>query len=118
MTVEPGLLALAAAVADWAAPAAPVLVYIFGSRARGDHRSDSDVDIYVPFMTFANYPNALGWWLDQNDSDFAALRCVLPGRLELLADNPTLEADIRAAPVAHVDRNVRCVTLPGYDKAS
>src|SRR4030095_3096635 len=32
-------------LADWAAPAPGVMVYVFGSRVRGDHESDSAVDV-------------------------------------------------------------------------
>jgi len=39
---------LARALADWAADKS-VTVFLFGSRVRGDHRPDSDVDVFVQF---------------------------------------------------------------------
>jgi predicted nucleotidyltransferase len=40
------LVALAEILADWVEPAPSVpAVYLFGSRVRGDHRHDSDVDV-------------------------------------------------------------------------
>lgn len=34
-------------LADWAESATPIFVHLFGSRVRGDHRPDSDVDSFV-----------------------------------------------------------------------
>ena len=47
--VTPDLVGLACILGDWAAPATGTIVYLYGSRVRGDHRVDCDVDIWVDF---------------------------------------------------------------------
>jgi Nucleotidyltransferase domain len=70
-------------IADWAAPAPSATIYVYGSRVRGDHRSDSDVDLHVamPSMPEREF---VEWWTAENGKDFAELRAKLPGRLEIL----------------------------------
>jgi predicted nucleotidyltransferase len=66
-------------LAEWAADA-PVTVYLFGSRARGDHQQDSDVDLYIQYQD-GNQAAGDEWYDRQIDSDFAELKPKLPGPL-------------------------------------
>jgi predicted nucleotidyltransferase len=43
------LKALAETLARWLEPAGGFVAYVFGSRVRGDHRPDSDVDVRIFF---------------------------------------------------------------------
>jgi predicted nucleotidyltransferase len=80
------LTELAEILASWVDPVGGVPeLYLFGSRVRGDHRPDSDVDVRL-------YPERLNhdadhatarWWMEQNASKFAEVQVRLPGRLDL-----------------------------------
>ena len=100
---------LARTLADWAADKS-VTIFLFGSRVRGDHRPDSDVDIFVQFgdMTEATAV----WWTEQNSEDFASLKGRLPGALKILDANAPLVLSVKKAEVVYRDRNVVCVSLP------
>jgi hypothetical protein len=67
-------------LAEWAANA-PVTVYVYGSRVRGDHRTDSDVDLYVQHL---NGQEAAGdeWYDAQKAENYSNLRGKLPGPIE------------------------------------
>jgi predicted nucleotidyltransferase len=75
---------LASILADWAdaAPGIPV-VYLFGSRVRGDHRPDSDVDVQLYVDRWSADEVTTRWWMEQNDTDFATLKAKLPGPLAI-----------------------------------
>jgi predicted nucleotidyltransferase len=110
------LQALASTVAKWVdeVPGVPA-VYLFGSRVRGDHRPDSDVDIrlYLPDWVL---DNATGfWWLQQNQTDFSELKAQLPGPLSMHreardAADEAIKAGMRE-PVLRVRKAV-CVWTP------
>jgi hypothetical protein len=74
--------ALIVTLADWAR-GRTVMVYLFGSRARGDHRPDSDVDISVLWRPPRDLATA-AWWVEQNTADFPELKAKLPGPLKIL----------------------------------
>src|SRR5262245_45346831 len=77
--VNDDLRQLARTLADWAADKS-ITVYLFGSRVRGDHRPDSDVDIFIQ-QGKATRETAV-WWTVQNSEDFASLKAKLPGPLK------------------------------------
>jgi predicted nucleotidyltransferase len=110
------LIELARVIADWAAAGgSEMTVYVFGSRVRGDHSSDSDVDIHVrkptqPSRAFTE------WWTAQNLQDFDELRRVLPGRLEPLEPTDPLSTEVEAGKVIHRDRNVICICRAPKEK--
>jgi hypothetical protein len=95
----------------WAALAQGATLYLYGIRVRGDHRTDSDVDVcfdwHGPFGD-----TDLQWWAANNQEDFAAINAKLSCKLRILETNDPLKHEIVAAPVIHQDRNVRCVLLP------
>src|ERR1700756_518151 len=78
------LRALAETLAEWieSAPGIPA-VYLFGSRVRGDHRSDSDVDVRLYLNEWHSCEKTRQWWLTQNETDFADLKARLPGPLAI-----------------------------------
>jgi predicted nucleotidyltransferase len=107
--VNDNLRQLAHTFADWAAGKS-VTVYLFGSRVRGDHRPDSDVDIFIQHGK-ATRETAV-WWTVQNSEDFASLKAKLPGPLKILDNNAPIIPSIIKAEVVHQDQNVFCVLLP------
>lgn len=78
--IPPDLPALAEAVATWADGASGVPdVYVFGSRVRGDHRPDSDVDLCVFQSEWDATSENVDWWIEQGRADFAQIKALLPG---------------------------------------
>lgn len=86
-SIPSDLPALAQAVSDWldAAPPGIPAVYLFGSRVRGDHRPDSDVDLRLRLDEWTPDPefSLIWWWQEQNEADFADLKACLPGKLSI-----------------------------------
>ena len=109
--VNPELKALAKAFADWAASMQAGTFYLYGSRVRGDHRPDSDVDVHIVWGNVVQRSEAEAW-TRANQENFAALRKMLPGRPEFLERNDPLGNTIVKAPVEYRDRNVVCVRMP------
>jgi predicted nucleotidyltransferase len=107
--VNDDLRQLARTLADWAADKS-VTVYLFGSRVRGDHRPDSDVDIFVQ-QGKATRETAV-WWTVQNSEDFASLRAQLPGKLKVLEAHAPLVPSVLEGKAIYRDGNVVCVLLP------
>jgi predicted nucleotidyltransferase len=110
------LAALAEIIGKWLddAPGVPV-AYLFGSRVRGDHRPDSDVDLRLYLQDWTLDAETMRWWMHQNDTDFAELKAKLPGPLALHREtSDAADAAIkagRATPVLTV-RKVVCVWTP------
>jgi hypothetical protein len=79
------LLDLVDVLADWIEPAPNIAaIYLFGSRVRGDHRSDSDVDVRLFLDEWGNIDGRdKEWWLNQNEADFEVLKAKLPGPLAI-----------------------------------
>lgn len=107
--IHPTVPPLASLLADWASESG-VLVYLYGSRARGDFRDDSDVDIYVKLTEEITNCTA-AWWTRENETDFVDLKKQLPGRLEILEGPPSLKLSLERAPIIYSIRNVRVVYL-------
>lgn len=106
---------LARILADWAAPAPGMTLYLYGSRVRGDAKPTSDVDVCVDISKVTTADGQ--WWLVNNQEDFATINAQLPGRLQILEFQDPLKDKIFAASVIHVDRNVRCVLLPPKERS-
>jgi hypothetical protein len=85
-------------------------LYLFGSRVRGDHRPNSDVDVSVQWLALGDADMA--WWQTNNENLFVAIDARLPGKLQILEENDPVTLKVRAAPVVHQDRNVFCVLTP------
>ena len=104
-----GLMKLARILADWA-EGVSATVYLNGSRARGDHREDSDVDIHVAWGPRIDNESAQ-WCHRENDDWFRTINSKLPGRLQILEPTDPLCHAVESAPVIHEERNVKCVVL-------
>jgi Polymerase beta, Nucleotidyltransferase len=119
---NPELEALAEIIAQWVDPVPGVpAVYLFGSRVRGDHRPDSDVDVrvYPEEWTYDPEGKLVQWWTSQNETEFGKLQKLLPGRLHLGRDrrdwDNEVDEAIRAArnhPPVLVLRKVVCLRTP------
>jgi hypothetical protein len=111
-TLPEGLVSLAHIFAEWSAPAPASIIYVFGSRVRGDHRPDSDVDFHVHYQPPLDTPTAI-WATHQHATAFADLRSLLPGPPGFLDPLDTVAvAHVMKAEVVHSHSNVRCVWLP------
>ena len=68
MAQEPSdeLRSLAASIADWAHEDATV--HLFGSRVRGDHKPDSDVDVVIVFSRPTD--ELVRWWTAVNEGSW------------------------------------------------
>jgi Polymerase beta, Nucleotidyltransferase len=110
---------LAEILADWIEPAPGVpAIYLFGSRVRGDHRPDSDVDVRLFINEWKSVCYVtVQWWNEQNETDFAAVKARLPGPLAIHREqSDDADAAIRkgkASPVLVVGRVV-CVWTPPW----
>jgi Polymerase beta, Nucleotidyltransferase len=114
--VRPDLVSIAKVIADWVDDIPGVrAVYLFGSRVRGDHRDDSDIDLRLFVHEWEGDDLTTDWWSRQNEHDFRELREKLPGRLSIHRDGTDAPDNaIRAGakvPV-YVDRKVLCVWTP------
>lgn len=110
------LRALAEAVADWVDDVPGISsVYLFGSRVRGDHRPDSDVDLRLYLDEWGTDNRTTEWWTRENMDDFAALKARLPGQLAIHREaSDDADDAIKAArtnPVLVVRKAV-CVWTP------
>ena len=110
METSEELKQLAAILADWVA-GRPLTVFIYGSRVRGDHRPDSDVDIHIRWDGEIDRPS-MDWWGAVNDEHFATINSLLPGPLQILVEADPLHYVIEASPLVYEDRKVRCVLMP------
>jgi predicted nucleotidyltransferase len=116
MTNDQALFSLATILDKWiaAAPDIPA-IYLFGSRVRGDHRPDSDVDVRIFLDEWCVGSETLRWWQAQNETDFKDLKARLPGPLAIHREKQdAADQHIRAAsksPVMIVGRIV-CVWTP------
>jgi predicted nucleotidyltransferase len=118
--IDPDLKAIATAVADWVddVPDVPV-VFIFGSRVRGDHHEGSDVDIRLFKHEWADggpLDDATSeWWDEQNETNCAELEGRLGVRVHVISDqhDPSDDAIRAAAEIpVYKDRKAVCVWTP------
>ena len=98
-------------VARWAAQFDRLeTVYIFGSRVRGDHRPDSDLDIALDF-NYSGFSAATEPIDDEMTSNFAGLKALLPN-LKISIHHQHDDdawAEIRSSPCKHSQGKVRCI---------
>jgi hypothetical protein len=101
---------MVATLADWAHP--HITIYLFGSRVRGDHRPDSDVDVVI--VEDESSYELMVWWTRENGNLFADIDAKMPGTLCFERSDGAVGRKVIEAgkqPV-YVDRNVVCVWLP------
>jgi predicted nucleotidyltransferase len=105
-TVSSELKDLASLLADWAAPASGVTVYLFGSRVRGDHKPASDIDLCIKWGDGLT-DSDVQWHVTNEETDYAAIKRKLPGPLKILERDDPWYARALAAKVVYQDRSVR-----------
>jgi predicted nucleotidyltransferase len=115
VVVDPELARLASVIADWASEVRRAEVYLYGSRVRGDHEPDSDVDLCFAFPV--RDPAIMAWWELNQLTRFALLELKLGERVHARPLKDPVAVQVRRAAfdferVAHRDRNVTCVWLP------
>jgi predicted nucleotidyltransferase len=101
------LKTLAAILADWAKDRT-LTIFLYGSRVRGDNRSDSDLDIHIAWSKSAIDSASMHWWGEVNNDLFKAINAKLPGPLQILEEQDPLHYEIEAGEVVHEDGNVKC----------
>jgi hypothetical protein len=99
-----------AVLADWAEDAPSYTIYVFGSRVRGDHQPNSDLDIYLWLSGKADY-RTTRWHTDNEGDDFAAISKRISIRVHRQRDLPGLLSKLRSCPIVHQNRSVTCVLL-------
>jgi predicted nucleotidyltransferase len=102
-------------IAGWASEARLAEVYLYGSRVRGDHKPNSDIDLCFAFPV--RDVAVMAWWELNQLTRFALLELKLGGRVHALPLKDPVAERVRKAAfaperVAHRDRNVTCVWLP------
>lgn len=115
--VNKSLKKLASIVAEWAKPF-PILetVYIFGSRVRGDHHAESDLDIALDF-DISKGSSEITPFDEEEQSECAGLKALLPSGIKLsvhkFPDDKAWPA-IRAGECVLRKGKVRCVFTPPW----
>ena len=99
---------LAKILAEWVEPAPGFVIYLFGSRVRGDNRSDSDVDVVIPIPQVPSEADAT-WWMENNQDNFKSINSKLPGSLSILENADAIADYVRGAREVHRDGKIRCV---------
>lgn len=80
---------IGAAVAKWARSKPIVMrVYLFGSRVRGDHRPDSDLDIAVELVPDLDESGGLATWMHEKKEWIEELKALIPLKLQLERYHP------------------------------
>jgi predicted nucleotidyltransferase len=105
---------LAETLAQWIDPVPGIsTIYLFGSRVRGDHRFDSDVDVRLFVEKMKPDEATSRWWEEQNETFFAEINGRLPGPLGLHRDTPdAADTNILSGRQVLVVRKVICVWTP------
>ncbi len=105
-----------ATLAAWAEKQPLKTVYVYGSRVRGDHRPDSDLDVAYDFASGPDITDTgMAEWRHQQETDFSVLKEALGVRLQFLDHNDeAMLQRIRAAEKvpALISGKVVCVVLP------
>lgn len=80
-------------IVDWAGSRAEIRrVWLYGSRARGDHRADSDIDLAIEFET--DDPNeATAIWIHWKKEFFRYPTLIVEPKLHLQPHHPGWEDD-------------------------
>jgi predicted nucleotidyltransferase len=102
-------------LAAWGEALPLKIIYIFGSRVRGDATETSDLDVALEFEPPSQIDKKMSNWNCENETDFAALKGELGIPLSLHADRQdAVWPSIRAAATnpAFSVGIVRCVITP------
>jgi predicted nucleotidyltransferase len=96
---DASLIELMPVVSSWACKQRLIdRVYFFGSRVRGKHKPDSDLDIAVQ-MIYSDPDTALAHWFFESDAWVSHLSGILPIKVDLQlfthSITPTISAGIQ-----------------------
>ena len=107
MAQDPDLTRVAAAVRDWARKKEDLqCVWFFGSRVKGSHRPDSDLDIALGFGLDDNESFNLWWDLSARWKEELALIVPHKVQLELLdGQTPRVRTFVREASILVFERS-------------
>ena len=87
-------------------------IYLYGSRVRGDHHADSDVDIFVDWPSDLN-ARFVDWWTRENGDLWKTISHALGARAEILdPDDKEQQSKIRAAKIVQAVGCAVAVHLP------
>jgi hypothetical protein len=111
MQISDELKQLIAILNEWVSPAPNFRIYLFGSRARGDHRSDSDVDVIIPVPDCPDEAD-VKWWMAENEDDFRRINTKLSGKLQILENDDPLAKEFIQLPAFYRHGQVACVWSP------
>lgn len=95
----------------WASLMPTIRFYIYGSRVRGDHRPDSDVDVYFD-TSYAALKDRLELQIQETDDHFRLPQKYRRRIWNQSKRHPELCDRIRSAPVKYQKGNILCVYLP------
>ena len=96
---------------QWAAGTGAT-IYLYGSRVRGDHHADSDVDIFVDWPNDQN-AKFVDWWTTENGDLWQNVSRALGARAEILdPDDKEMQSKIRAAKIVQTIGCAVAVSLP------
>lgn len=110
MRLSDDLIELTRILADWVEPAPGFVVYLFGSRVRGDHRLDSDVDVVIPFPRSPSNDDAT-WWNYINHDNFKSINAALPGPLRILENADPIAGKVLKSRDVYCYKQVKCVWM-------
>ena len=109
--VSPELDDLLTTLVEWAAHASSAEIFLFGSRVRGDHRPDSDVDISIKWISPFD-DQTTDWWTAQNAEMFKSIDAKLPGPLHIPEPSETeFHANVQSSEIVHKRQNIFCVWM-------
>jgi predicted nucleotidyltransferase len=96
---------MTALVASWAASEPLVKkAYIFGSRVRGDHRNESDLDVAVELQPRPGDSGPVATWISETERLRSSLANRIPVTVDLqwyggAEDTPTIHAGLLAGSI-------------------
>ena len=120
------LPAIASTLANWSAGKPLVSrVWVFGSRARGDHRSDSDVDVAIELdlahSEGMDESGGLATWMFDTKGWREEIEALVPYKLDLQqyrgTDTPTIHKALATSSVLVYDKSGPNISLKRTDQS-
>ncbi|WP_174275025.1 nucleotidyltransferase family protein [Sphingomonas bacterium] len=88
------------------------IVYLYGSRARGDYHNDSDVDVFVEWPADLNN-RFVDWWTLENANIFKNLSHDLGAKVQILDPcDKEMQVKIRSAKIVGKFGCAMAILLP------
>jgi len=103
---------MAQAVSKWASTQPLVRkAYLFGSRVRGSHRSDSDLDVAIEIFALSGDSCSLATWMSESDRLEASIAGIVPVVVDLNWYGGEEETPVIHKGLAHSGLTVYTVQL-------